>query len=152
MNEDLLALAKLRFEELLAFFGVNVDAKVEEDGNTIRLSADTSDGGRLIGHRGETLSAIQHLVNMMVRTKTTERIFVNIDIAGYKQARVDHLMEQARAQAEEVRESGQEKKLRPMNAAERRIVHMALQDFPDLETESVGEDPHRRVVIKKKSA
>lgn len=151
MKEDLLALAKLRFEDILAFFGVNTDAKVEEDEHAIRLSADTSDGGRLIGHRGETLAAIQHLVNMMVRRETAERIFVNVDIAGYKQARADHLMEQARGFAQEVMESGHEKRLRPMNAGERRIVHMALQEFPDLETESEGEDPHRRVIIRKKT-
>jgi spoIIIJ-associated protein len=150
MSEDLQALAKLRLEEMLSFFGVNAAVKITEEDNAIRLNVEADTTGRLIGHRGETLRALQHLLNVLVRARTTENVYISLDIAGYKQALADRLAAKAKQAAEEVIETGKEHYLRPMNAAERRIVHMALADISGVYTESTGEDPNRRVIIKKR--
>lgn len=150
MNEDLLALTKLRLEEMLGFFGAGGEVKVTEIGNTILASVSTDDTGRLIGHRGETLNAFQHLLTALVRQQTSEPVYVNLDIAGYKQAQVERLAAKAKEYADKVISTGKEQHLRPMNPAERRIIHMTLQDFPEVTTESAGEGRDRRVVIKPK--
>jgi spoIIIJ-associated protein len=151
VNDDIIALAKLRLEEIISFFGSNVSVGATERENTIELNVESDSTGRLIGHRGETLAAIQQLMNAIVRTKTDERVFVNIDIADYKKGRAEHLSEKVAADAQKVIETGEPKFLRPMNAAERRIVHMALAEIPEVETESEGEGRNRRVVIRRKS-
>ncbi len=150
MNDDLLALAKLRLEEILAFFGLNVKVAAEQNDNAIELAVNADDTGHLIGHRGETLQALQQLMNAIVRAQTTERVFVNIDISDYKKGRAEHLTTKVQEDAQKVIETGEPKFLRPMNPAERRIVHMALAEIPEVETESEGEGHERRVVIRKK--
>lgn len=155
MNIEKLALAKLRCEELLMFFGVNTTVRAEENENTIELSVEPTEAtSLLIGRHGETLHALQHLLNMILSTQgeePSERTYINLDIAGYKQARTEQLMTKAKQAAEEVESSGEEKTLRPMNPAERRIVHMALAEVAGITTESIGRDPQRRIVIKKLS-
>lgn len=151
MDEELLALAKLRLEEVLAFFEINARVKVSEEGNIIVLDVDTADTGRLIGHRGETLGAIQHLINALVRHHSQDRIFVNVDIAGYKRGQADKLAAKAKEAAAVAIQTGKDQVLRPMTAAERRLVHMALATIPEVVTDSIGEDPNRRVVIKKRA-
>ncbi len=150
MGQDVAALAKLRLEELLAFFGLNAKAKVTENDDVVELTIDADPSGRLIGHHGETLRSLQHLVNAMVRAKTTEKVFVSVDIAGYKQSRLESAQATAKTAAEEVIVSGQPQTLPPMSAVERRAVHMVLAEIPEITTESTGQEPHRQVVIKKK--
>ena len=150
MNDDLLALAKFRLEEMLTFFGVNVSVKVANSDDTIELSVDTAPTGRLIGHRGETLEALQQLMNAIVRAQTSERVYVSIDVGDYKKSRAEQLALSVQTDARKVVETGEPKSLRPMNAAERRIVHMALADMPEVSTDSEGEGHDRRVVIKKR--
>lgn len=148
--EDLAALAKLRLEESLAFFGVNVSAKAEIEETSINLSVETDLGGRLIGRHGETLDALQQLINSIVRAHTDQPVFVSLDIAGYKKDRAEHLTQSAQAEARKAVETGQPVRLKPMNAAERRVVHMALAEISDVVTESEGEGRERRVIIKPK--
>jgi spoIIIJ-associated protein len=146
MTETAAQLAKRRLEELVSFFGVNAEATVAEteEGVELEIEADTS--GRLIGYHGETLRALQYLVNLMVQ-KSGEHQRVYIDIAGYKKARAYSLEKQAREVAERVVASGSEEALPPMNAAERRIVHMALRDLDTVGTDSRGEEPKRYIVV-----
>ncbi len=149
MNEDAAALAKLRLEELLAFFGFNVNAKVEETERGFDLTVEVPDSGRLIGYRGDNLQAIQYLVSQMVQTQLGERIRLVIDISGYRKARMEEIASRVQQIAAQVIDSGESKMLRPMNPAERRIVHVTLAEVDGVTTESVGEGTHRRVVIKK---
>lgn len=151
MSQDLTALAKVRLEELLTFFGINTKVKAAETEGRIDLDVEVADTARLIGRHGETLKAIQHLVNMMVRRETTERVFVRVDIAGYHKARGEAAEQKARDAAQSVLETGQPVTLPPMTPAERRLVHVVLSEIPELASESIGEDPKRQVVIKKKS-
>lgn len=145
--------AKKHLEDILTFFGVNTDveAEVSEDGETINLSVEPESGGHLIGHRGETLAALQHMLNMLIRRQTEERVYVHIDIGGYRKARLEKLEAQANEAAARIAESGEEETLPQMNPAERRHIHSYLNDHDLVETESRGEGKGRRLVVKKKS-
>ena len=146
---DATPIAKRRLEELVSFFGVNaeVEAQLTDEGIALAI-AGSSSTPRLIGHHGETLRAIEYLVNQMTKRADGESPRVSVDIAGYKQARRELLEQTAKDVAARVIESGAEEELAPMNAAERRIVHMALREIPAVATESRGEDKDRRIVVK----
>lgn len=146
MTEKELGAIATKLEELLTFFGYNVAVTPEEQGRTVQLNIETSDGARLIGHRGETLAALQHIMNSMHQS-ADDKHYIVVDVAGYKEARANRLAEKVQKDAQKVKETGQRKSLRPMNAAERRIVHMALADVEGVVTESEGEGRDRRVVI-----
>lgn len=146
MTKDELGAIAARLEELLTFFGYNVAVTPEELGHTVQLNIETSDGARLIGHHGETLAALQHIMNSM-HQDSGQKQYIVVDVAGYKAARADRLAEKVKQDANKVIESGEARRLRPMNAAERRIVHMALADIDGVKTESEGEGRDRRVVI-----
>lgn len=149
MKEDTLALAKLRAEELVAFFGVNTTAKVQEDDGIIKVTIESDANGRLIGYRGETLRAMQYILSSLVRAAAEENVRLSLDIAGYKQARAESLEAKAKETAQKVLATGKAIRLNPMSAGERRVVHMALQEVEGVTTESEGAEPHRRLVIKK---
>jgi spoIIIJ-associated protein len=139
-------------EDLLTFFGVNTQVEASEEDDTIQLLVNSDSGGKLIGHRGENLAAMQYLVNMMIRQLTTERIYVHIDVGGYKKARTERIVGRALEIARDVEETGQPQVLPPMNAGERRQVHMALAELPGVETESQGEGRGRRITIRKRES
>lgn len=144
--------AKQRLEELVSFFGANVDVDAELTDDGIELNiASSAASPRLIGHRGETLRSLEYLLNQMVKRLDATAPRVLIDVAGYKQARRESLEEMAQEIAARVIESGTEEELKPMNPAERRIVHMALREIDGVETESRGQDRDRRIVVKPKS-
>jgi spoIIIJ-associated protein len=142
-------IAKQRLEELVSFFGANVNVEADETDDGIELSvAGSPKSSRLIGHRGETLRAIEFLLNQMVKRIDGEAPRVMVDVGGYKKARRETLQELASGVAERVKESGLEEELKPMNPAERRIVHMALRDIDGIDTESRGTDRDRHIVVK----
>jgi spoIIIJ-associated protein len=140
--------AKKHLEDLITFFGINALATVSENEDGIELDIEASSSSpRLIGHHGETLRALEYLVNQMIRHEFAESPRINVDIAGYRLARRHDLEQQAREIAARVTESGQEEALVPMNPAERRIVHMILREIDTVETESRGEDRARHIVV-----
>lgn len=147
-RDDSIALAKARLEEVLTFFGINTSVKVDDQDERIDLLVDTHDGAMLIGHRGETLRALQHVLNMMLRNQSDERLYWGIDVGGYKKARNEAVMTKAREQGLKVIETGDSITLAPMTAAERRLVHMVVQELEGIITESVGVEPKRSVKIK----
>lgn len=147
---DVTALAKRRVEEIVSFFEINADVKVTETPEAIELEILNNEASaRIIGTRGETLRSIEHLVNMMVKRATTERVRVNLDVAGYKKARDAGLEKMAREAAKKVLDSGTEEELRPMTPAERRVVHLALKEIEGITSDSRGEDPKRFIVVQK---
>ncbi|HVE80885.1 MAG TPA: R3H domain-containing nucleic acid-binding protein [Candidatus Dormibacteraeota bacterium] len=146
---DLVKEAEKTLADLLAFFEVNPKISSNLDGETLELLIEIDQPGRLIGHHGDTLKAIQHTMNMIVKRKTDERIYINIDVSGYKKARAERLVEKAKQIAEKVKEDGQEAVLSPMTPAERRLVHTELAETQGITTESRGEGNGRRLVIKK---
>lgn len=103
--------------------------------------------GALIGHRGETLDAIQHLTNYVVNRGAGKRVRVNIDAEDYRRKREESLERLARKVAGKVVKYRRDVILEPMNAYERHVIHAALQDYPDVTTHSTGAEPNRRIVV-----
>ena len=103
--------------------------------------------GQLIGHRGETLDAIQQLTNYAVNTGTDKRIRIQMDAENYRARREQSLESLARKVAAKVQKYRRSVTLEPMNAYERHVIHAALQDVKGVTTYSVGAEPNRRVVV-----
>lgn len=143
--------AKKYLEDILSFFGLNtaIESQLNEDIINLKVPS-THLNGFLIGSRGETLRSLQYLVSTTLKNNEAEIHRVNIDIADYKAQRADRLVKKITTVIKEVQQSGIEKALSPMNAADRRVVHNAVSDYPDLETRSEGEGRDRHIVISKK--
>jgi spoIIIJ-associated protein len=133
----------------LGFEGVTVEIR---EGETSRLNV-VGDGpdrealGSLIGRKGERLSALQHLVNLMLSRRTGQWTRVLVDVEDYRGRRERQLIDLAARAADRVGETGKMLQLEPMPALERRWIHLALRDHPDVATQSIGEEPNRRVVV-----
>jgi len=115
---------------------------------TIFINIKTAEPQILIGEGGQTLADIQHLLKAVLRRKVEEPFFISIDINEYRKRKEEYLKETARSIADEVSLTKKEKELVPMPAYERRIVHMELARREDITTESIGEGPERRIVIR----
>lgn len=150
-SPEALAAGKAILEQLMTHLGFEVRVEVES-GETSRLNV-VADGdekealGALIGRKGERLSALQHLVNLMLSRKLGAWTRVLVDVEDYRGRRERQLREIATRAAEKVKESGKMLQLEPMPALERRWIHLALRGDADVATQSIGEEPHRRVVI-----
>lgn len=121
-------------------------AQLEE--NTISLSLEAKEPQILIGEHGQTLIEIQKVLGKLLRKKIGEQIFIDLDINQYKKKKISYLKELAKSLADEVSLERKEKTLAPMSSYERRIIHLTLSEREDVKTESQGEEPERRVVIK----
>lgn len=109
------------------------------------------DLGILIGRRGDTLDALQYLVNLAVQRHFAERIRIVLDVEGYRQRREETLVRLATRLSDKVKRTGYKVVLEPMNPQERRIIHTALQDDQRVFTFSEGDEPYRKVVISLKA-
>jgi spoIIIJ-associated protein len=118
-----------------------------EASDVIALDVSGDDLGILIGRRGQTLSSLQYIVRLIVANQAKARVPVVIDVEGYKQRRYEALQALAHRMAEQVKARKRPFALEPMPAYERRIIHLALADDPDVATESVGDGEARKVVI-----
>lgn len=147
--EESIAYAKKYIEDLLSFFGLNTEVyATTNDDEIIELHVpSTHMNGFLIGQRGETIRAMQFMISNALRNNGHEFFRVHVDVADYKKQRAERVEEKAKAWVAKVKESGEPMELRPMNAADRRVVHKLAND-EGLETESVGEGRDRHIVIK----
>lgn len=146
--EESISFAKKYLEDVLSFFGLNVDVHATHDEDVIELNIpSTHMNGFLIGQRGDTVHALQYMVMSALKNKNLEYVRVNVDVADYKKAQNDRLAEQVEEWVAEVKSKGKDIELRPMNPAYRRIVHKVASEN-GLETESVGEGYNRHVIIK----
>jgi len=102
----------------------------------------------LIGEGGQTLAELQHLLKAILKRKIEENFYIDLDINDYKKKKIEYLKELARSVADEVTLTKKEKTLSPMPAYERRIIHLELASRSDVTTESLGQEPERRVVIR----
>ena len=133
---------------LLEHMGSNaVPHAWKEDGNTYKVEFEGSDLGYLIGRRGDTLDALQHLANYSVGRNVEGHIRINVDAEDYRKKREESLCRYARKKAQQVLKARRRTTLEPMNAYERHVIHAALQDMENITTHSTGTDPNRRVVI-----
>ena len=119
----------------------------KEEGNSYKVDLVGDDLGYLIGRRGDTLDALQHLTNYTVNRDVEGHIRVNVDAEAYRQKREDSLRRYARKKAQQVLKARRRTTLEPMNAYERHVIHSALQDMENITTHSTGTEPNRRVVI-----
>ena len=117
------------------------------EGNTYKVDLVGDDLGYLIGRRGDTLDAIQHLANYTVNRDVEGHIRINVDAECYREKREDSLRRYARKKAQQVLKARRRTTLEPMNAYERHVIHSALQDMENITTHSTGTEPNRRVVI-----
>lgn len=147
--EESITYAKKYLEDLLSFFGLNTDVyATSEDGEVIELNIPSTHlNGFLIGQRGETMRALQFMVSNALKNQGHEVTRVNVDVAEYKKQRADRLAKTAEDWIKKVQESGEPYELRPMNAADRRVVHRVAADA-GLVSESVGEGRDRHIVLK----
>lgn len=129
---------------------VDVNVVVKEDGEYLHADINGSEAGILIGHHGQTLDAMQYLLNLVASKVEEGGQRVVLDVEGYRKRREETLTRLAARLAERVRRNGEPMVLEPMSAHERRVIHLALQDNPYVVTGSEGEDPFRRVVIQLK--
>ena len=119
----------------------------KENDNTYKVDLVGDDLGYLIGRRGDTLDAIQHLANYTVNREVDGHIRINVDAEDYRQKREDSLRRYARKKAQQVLKARRRTTLEPMNAYERHVIHASLQDMENITTHSTGTEPNRRVVI-----
>ena len=152
-HDPLLDRTEAVVSKLLHF--LNLEAQVsahysvsERDGrHNILVDVRGKDLSVLIGRRSETLSAFQFVASLIIGKETGQFVQLTMDVEGYRARRERQLIQMAKRMAEQVVKSGRRQMLEPMPAEERRIIHIALRDHPDVKTERTGEEPYRKVTI-----
>jgi spoIIIJ-associated protein len=151
--EDAIGTVKAVLEELLRRMEVEASLNIEEiysesdNRKVIAINLEGDDLGYLIGRRSETLNALQYITSLIVSHRMQQWVPIQIDIQNYRSRRENELRKLARRMAEQVKRTGRRQFLEPMPANERRIIHMELRSSPEVNTESVGEDPNRKISI-----
>ena len=144
-TEQELENAKTKLDKFLAEFveklnnGTKYEIEIKERCLYITINGDNV--GNLIGYRGEALYALESILKVIANQKSENRVIVRLDIEGYKEKRVKTLQELAGKKAKIVEKTGKMITLEPMKAYERKIIHSFLQDNPNVETRSIGQEP-----------
>jgi spoIIIJ-associated protein len=139
-------LARELLERAVRAIGVPASVAIDDDGEEVAATLSGPDVSVLIGRHGQTLDALQYLANALAARGGLERRVI-VDAAGYRQRRTSTLEAMARRSAEQASATGREVALESMTAVERKIVHEALKDDPEVETASEGTEPNRYVVV-----
>ena len=140
--------ARLVLARIVNALGVAGRLDVHEDDDAITLTCSGADVALLIGRHGQTIDAVQYLMNAIShRAYGSERKEVTVDAAGYRERRRSTLEALAERAAQQVRTSGERIELDPMTAVERKVVHLKLQEFDGVATASEGTEPNRYVVV-----
>ena len=137
-------------EGLLKVLNVDATVTLEEKKDNSYILIETENAGKIIGYKGDSLSGIQYLANIIESNQNPNAKRVVIDSGNYRQKREESLRALAIKIAGRVEETGRAQKLEPMEAFERRIVHTELQNYPSVETHSEGVEPYRYIVVTKK--
>ncbi len=129
--------------------GMNIEqeASYNEEDKLLKIELKGEELGLLIGRRGETLDSIQYLTNIFVNKKSDDYVKVTIDAENYRARREEALVSLAKRTASKAVKYRKNMIIEPKNPYERRIIHEALQDYPEVTTYSVGEDPNRKVIV-----
>jgi len=145
-KEDLI---KETINQLLKIIGVEGQVVVNDsDPDNALVNIQTEQGGFLIGQAGANLSAFQHIVRLLVNKKNDQPIRFILDVNNYRQHHSELLEELAQNMAKQALSRRVSLILHPMPAYERRIIHLALANQPEIDTQSTGQEPKRRIVIK----
>jgi spoIIIJ-associated protein len=150
-GDDVAGMSKAGLQDILSLMNVSANVVLDKSGagevGNIPLDIKGEDLGILIGRRGETLSALQYLVNLIISRRLKGRVGVVVDVEGYRQRRYESLRLLARRLAEQVKSTGRSVTLEPMPPNERRIIHLELKDNPDVATQSIGQGEERKIAI-----
>lgn len=141
---------KEELNEILKLMGMEAEVTTSLEGEKVMADIKSENGAILIGKKGQTLNALQLMVNLIVNRDEKTRTKVIVDTENYRQRRENALVKMAGEVADEVKSKGRSRELEPMNPAERRVIHLALKDDRDVETTSQGEGNFRRVVVSPK--
>lgn len=147
LRETYAASARQVVADLLSRMGILAQVYVRKVDDPVTIDVAGQDLGVLIGWRGETLRSFQTVVNLILNEGRGDRRRVIVDVERYRQRREETVREMALRLAQRARRSGERVQMDPMPAYERRIVHVTLDGEPGIRTESMGEEPNRRVVI-----
>ena len=145
--------AKSFLKSILDNMGIKAEIRIKEEENTLKIHMNGPDMGILIGYRGETLDALQYLISLTInKDRNDDYKRVTLDTENYRKKREETIKRLAIKIANKAIRTGKVVKLEPMNPYERRIIHSVLQNNPDVQTYSEGEEPYRRVVVDLKKA
>lgn len=139
---------KATLEKILALLGFPATVEEHQIEDGLLLDIKTEDSGRLIGRQGQTLTDLQYIVNRLLFQQDQTAPRVTVDVGGYRTQARDALVKKAKDAAEKVRRLGDIVELEPLNSFERRLVHQAIKDDPDIETHSVEvEGTDKKVIL-----
>lgn len=150
LNEDDIKIIKEITQDFFQKTGFEVEIEfLPQNDMTIPIHLKTDDySSTLIGEKGRTLVEIQHLLKVILKRRINKDFYIDLDINNYKEKKIEYLKELARTMADEVALTKKEKVLPPMPAYERRIIHLELANRTDITSQSIDEEPERRIVIK----
>lgn len=152
-NDEIFITSKNFLKQMIEDMGIDCDIESRTEGNMIKFNimcSEESDIGIIIGKRGETLDSLQYIVNLVTNRNSDTYIRVILDCNQYRSKRERSLQKLARRLADKAVQTGRDIKLEPMNPYERRIIHTYLQNDEKVNTFSQGNEPNRRVIIKRK--
>lgn len=139
---------KATLEKILELLGLPATVEEHQIEDGLLLDIKTDDAGRLIGRQGQTLADLQYIVNRLIFQQDQTAPRVTVDVGGYRTQAREALIKKAKDAAEKVRRLGDIVELEPLNSFERRIVHQAIKDDPDIETHSVEvEGTDKKVIL-----
>jgi len=153
LDDNLLFVSRQTVAELLEKMKVPARIEVrygdpdEEGQRPVLVDIHGDDLGVLIGRRAEILNAMQYIVNLIVSKQVEHWVQVVVDVEGYRARRDGQLRQMANRMADQAIKTGRRQVLEPMPASERRVVHLELRDHPNVSTQSIGEEPARKVTI-----
>jgi spoIIIJ-associated protein len=145
--EEVAEIARKTLEDILSFILDDATVTVAKHRSGITLKIETSNPAILIGRHGRTLDALQYVVRKIVRKKRATRVGISFDVEGYRDRRKESLTQFALRLGEKVKHSGKPATISPMNAYDRRVVHIALKDDASVRTQSKGGGLFRKLVI-----
>jgi len=137
----------LHLMKMQAQVSAHYEESDREDRRTIHVDVRGDDLSILIGRRSETLNAFQYVASLMVGKEVQQWVQLVVDVEGYRSRRENQLRRMAQRMAEQALKTGRRQVLEPMSSNERRIIHLELREHPAVTTESIGEDPYRKVTI-----
>jgi spoIIIJ-associated protein len=147
---DPAAIAEEVLRRMLGLMDLECEVAKKDEGERVLLEVSGADTGLVIGKKGQTLDALQHLVNKIVARRLPEGTTgkaIHLDAEGYRDRRAETLVELAHRLAEKARRTGRPVEAEPMSAAERRVIHVALSEIEGITTHSEGEGIHRHLVV-----
>ena len=148
--QDIINFIKDTINKITSLMNINVNLEVRKREKNIEIKIFSDNNSILIGHEGRTLESLQNIIRQIVEKEVGNEYRIILDIENYRDKKVTNLERTAKRIAREVKTSGVEVKLEPMNSYERRIIHNILSKNKYVYTESTGEEPNRCVVIKLK--